>query len=174
MKKLILSVLALVLILGGVVLTAQANHHEGKSDGKCPMGGEEKKCSKSKGDCDKGGSECPIVSKLMKKAGFYLENADEIGLSEEQVNQIKAIKTDTKKEMILGGAQMEVSMLDMEDKMKADPVDAEGLNQIIDKNLAEMATGAKKTVQRYAALKQVLTADQKKKAKEIWRNAEKN
>lgn len=173
MKRVTISVLALVLILGGVVLTAQANHHEGKSDGKCPMGGEEKKCSKSKGDCDKGGSECPIVSKLMKKAGFYLENADEIGLTDDQVKQIKAIKMDAKKEVILGKAQMEVAMLDMESNLSSDPIDAAALDQLIDKNMAEMGAGAKKMVQQYSTLKQVLNADQKKKAKEIWKNAEK-
>ncbi|HRK62337.1 MAG TPA: Spy/CpxP family protein refolding chaperone [Candidatus Omnitrophota bacterium] len=165
MKKLTISILALVLMLGGVVLTAQAGHHEGKSDGKCPM---------MKGDCcKKGGSECPIVSKLMKKAGFYLENADAIGLTEDQVSQIEAIKSAAKKEMILAGAQMEVAMMDMGAKLKTDPVDVEGLNQMIDANLAGMSAGAKKAVQQYADLKQVLNADQKKKAKEVWKNAEK-
>lgn len=174
MKKLTISVLALVLMLGGAVLTAQAGHHEGKSDGKCPVSGYKKECPMMKGDCGrKGESECPIVSKLIKKAGFYLDNADAIGLTENQISQIKAIKMSAKKEMILGGAQMEVAMMDMGAKLKTDPVDVEGLNQIIDSNLAEMSTGAKKAVQHYADLKQVLSADQKKKAKEVWKDAKK-
>lgn len=174
MKKLTVSILALVLMLGGAALTAQAYHHEGKADGKCPMMRAGKECPMMKGDCGKkGGSECPIASKLMKKAGFYLENADAIGLTDDQVNQIKAIKMDAKKEMILGGAQMEVAMLDMESKMYGDPIDTAALEQLIDKNMAAMSAGAKKMVQQYAALKQVLNADQKKKAKEVWKSAEK-
>lgn len=174
MKKLTISILALVLMLGGAVLTAQASHHEGKGDGKCPMMGSGKQCPMMKGDCEKkGGAECPITSKLMKKAGFYLENADAIGLTEDQVKQIKAIKMDAKKEMILGAAQMEVAMLDIESKMYGDPIDTAALDQLIDKNMADMGAGAKKMVQQYAALKQVLNADQKKKAKEVWKNAEK-
>ncbi|HCM43092.1 MAG TPA: hypothetical protein DIS66_07270 [Candidatus Omnitrophica bacterium] len=170
MKKLTISALALVLMLSGIVLTAQASHHEGK----CPMMSAGKECPMMKGDCGKkSGSECPIVSKLMKKAKFYLDNADAIGLTEGQVSQIEAIKTDVKKEMILAGAQMEVGMMDMGAKLKADPVDVEGLNEMIDANLAGMSEGAKKAVQQYADLKQVLNADQKKKAKEVWKNAEK-
>jgi len=174
MKKLTISTLALVLMLSGIVLTAQASHHEGKADGKCPMSGGKKECCMATEDCGKkSGSECPIVSKLMKKAKFYLDNADAIGLTEDQVSQIEAIKTDVKKEMILAGAQMEIAMMDMGAKLKTDPVDVEGLNQMIDANLAGMSAGAKKAVQQYADLKQVLNADQKKKAKEVWNNSEK-
>lgn len=170
MKKLVVGALAFFLILGGVVLTAHAEH-----EGKCSRDGGQKECPlMSKGDCGgKGESECPIVKKLMKKAGFYLENAEAIGLSDDQVNQIKAIKLDAKKEMILGGAQMQVAMLEMESKLKSDTVDVEAFGQMIDKNLAEMGAGAKKMVQFYAALKQILTVDQKKKAKEIWKASEK-
>ncbi len=174
MKKLTVSILALVLMLSGVVLTAQASHHEGKADGKCPMMSAGKECPMMKGDCcKKGGSECPIASKLMKKAKFYLENADAIGLTDDQVKQIKAIKMDAKKEMILGGAQMEVAMLEMESNLSNDPIDVQALSQAIDQGMAGMGAGAKKMVQAYADLKQVLNADQKKKAKEIWKSAEK-
>jgi len=174
MKKLTVSILALVLMLSGSVLTAQAYHHEGKSDGKCPMMSAGKECPMMKGDCcGKGGSDCPIAGKVMNKVKFYLKNADAIGLTEDQVKQIKAIKMDSKKEMILGKAQMEVAMLDMKSKMYGDPIDADALNQLIDKSSAEMSAGAKKLVQHYVALKQVLNADQKKKAKEVWKNAKK-
>ena len=157
-------VLVLALLLAFAVPSAMANH-----DGKCARGGDKHECSKV-GDC--GGQEesgCPIVSKLMKKSGFYLKNADEIGLSEDQVKQIKAIKLEAEKDEILGGAQMKVAFLDIESKMSADPVDQEALNAVVEGLSTSMNQGAKKTIKLYVDLKSVLTADQKKKAKEIWK-----
>lgn len=111
---------------------------------------------------------CPIASKLMKKAHFFLSNSDEIGLSEEQVAKIKAIKWDAKKQMIRAGAEMEIGMMEMEAKLSEPTVDVEGLNAMIDKGTAEWAAGGKKMVAAYAELKGVLTAEQMEKAKAIW------
>lgn len=160
MKKQIILVSMMLLALA--VPPAMANYEGGK-------------CARSGHDCAQGScshgkeSGCPIANKLMTKSEFYLKNADEIGLSEDQVKQIKAIKLEAEKDEVLGGAQMKVAFLDIESKMSTDPVDQESLNAVVDSLSAGMNQGAKKTIKLYADLKSVLTADQKKKAKTLWK-----
>jgi hypothetical protein len=115
------------------------------------------------------GSGCPIMNKLMKKAHFLLSNQAEIGLSEAQVAEIKNIKLWAKKSMINKEAQMQVFMIDMETKLSEETLDMEGINAMIDKGTADMAQGAKETVDAYAKLKAVLTPEQMAKAKAIWK-----
>src|SRR3989338_10203110 len=166
MKKLtILLILATAL---AVSYPAFANCGHCEKDKQCAM---QKNCERSRSD--KECSQCPIAGKLMKKAHFYLENAQEIGLSDDQIAQIKAIKIDAKKAAIRQGADMEIFELDIKEKMSAPAVDVEGLNAMIDQVSADMASSAKTSVASYAKLKAVLSADQVKKAKEIWKKGEK-
>lgn len=125
----------------------------------------QKDCDSKQDDC---GLQCPVASKVMKKAHFFLSNSDAIGLSEEQVTKIKTIKWDVKKQMIRAGAEMQIGMGEMEAKLSEPTVDVEGLNSMIDKGTAEWAAGGKKMVAAYAELKAVLTPEQMAKAKEIW------
>ena len=161
MKKFLLG----VAFLSGFFFAGNAwANHEGSQ---CPSGGDHQMCGKS-------GSEdvdypCPIVDKAMKKAHFYLENWEEIGLSEEQVDSIKGIKLWFKKQMVRGQADMEIMMLDMKAKLGEENIDVEGLNAMIDEGMAGMAKSAKASVEAYAKLRAILTPDQIAKAKEIWK-----
>lgn len=135
--------------------------------------GEYKSACKSCGEKDCGNHPCPITSKLMKKSCFLLGNAEEIGLSDDQVKKIKTIKMDAKKQMILGEAQMKIAFIDMTAKLHEEKLDLEGLNKMVDDFSAGMAESTKKTIQSYADLKGILTDEQMKKAKEVWKKSEK-
>lgn len=169
MKKLFLvSMLAI-----GIAFSGSAFAGSECSGGQCPMksgacdkGGPD--CKKGGSDCDKGGG-CPILGKIMKKAHFFLENKSEIGLSEEQVSKIKAIKLATKKSEVKMGADMQLFMMDLDAKLGEEKVDVAGISSMIDEGMAAMATSSKTSIQWYADLKAVLTADQMAKAKEIWK-----
>ena len=156
MKKifLLLSVLVLPLTLA---LPAYANC----SGDHCPM---------KKGGHGHGGEkyECPIVAKFMKKAHFFLEHQQELGLKDEQVKAIKDLKTEVEKNYIRQSAEMKIFQLDMEAKMSEPKVDVEGINGMIDKGMASMAESAKASVASYAKLKGVLSDEQMSKAKELW------
>ncbi len=117
---------------------------------------------------DSGKDGCPIAGKVLMKAHFFTSNSDEIGLSQDQVAQIKAIKMQTKKRMIQDGANMQLFMIDVESKLMEEKVDVEGLNALIDQGTTGMTASAKESVKAYADIKAVLTPDQMKKAKEIW------
>lgn len=149
-----------------VPAVALADHHGGPCDAK--TGYAASKCGISgKRAC--GDSACPIAGKILKKADFFLDNADEIGLTTEQVKQIKDIQHTTKKDAIYAEAGMKAFYLDIQAKLHEEKVDVEGMNKLIDDATAEMTKTAKKSVQSYAEIKAVLSDDQMKKAKEIWK-----
>ena len=161
-------------VLLGVVLATTLAFAECKHGGKqCPLSGD-KQCSMNKG-CDKGDLEyqCPVIGKFMKKAKFFLDNSQEIGLSDDQVSQIKALKDEVKKMYVRQGAEMEVFTIDLHAKMSEPKVDVEGINKMIDASATGMAQGAKAVVEKYAQLKAVLSDDQMNKAKAVWKKNEK-
>lgn len=158
------SLIALIVWLFASITPAFADHCPDK---KCP-GKEYSSVCKTCGEKDCGNHPCPITSKLMKKSCFLLGNAEEIGLSEDQVKKIMAIKMEAKKQMILGEAQMKVAFIDMTAKLHEEKLDMEGLNKMVDDFSAGMAAATKKTLQSYADLKGLLTEEQMKKAKAIW------
>lgn len=159
MKKILLA----FLIVGLVVLTQ-------KVWAECPVGGSsnqgQKQCAV--GGYGKESSPCPIVDKIMKQAHFLLDNKDEIGLSEEQIDTVKGLKLEAKKSMIRGGADMQIMMLDIKSKLGDDVLDVEGINAMIDGGMAQMSQSVKASVEFYAKLKAVLTPEQIEKSKALW------
>ena len=134
--------IGLGLMLAGLLSLGSA----GFASAECPMGG--KDCTMGRGQCgaNRGGGEsgCPIAGKLMKKAGFLLKNADEIGLSDDQVEKIKTIKDMAKRDEIHGKADMEIFMMDLMEKLGEDKVDVEGINALLDTGSAKMLESGKK------------------------------
>jgi chorismate synthase len=153
-------------VLLGVFLAVSpvfANH--GEHGKQCSMSGGGRSCGNDS-DCE---SLCPIASKVLKKAKFFLENQTEIGLSEDQLSQIKAIKMQTKKSAIKAKAEMEIFEMDMSEKMSQSKVDVDALGAMVDQMSAGMSTGAKASIADYAKLKSILSEQQMAKAKEIWK-----
>lgn len=167
MAKKITTLLLAVFFLLSLALPAMAGDCKG---GQCPMKNAQGGCGKSGGSCGNKEYQCPIVAKLMKKAHFFLENQKEIGLSEDQVQAIKAIKIEAKKSYIRQEAEMKIFEMDLDQKLSEPKVDVEALNAMMDSASAGFAQGGKATVASYAKLKAVLKDDQMAKAKEIWKS----
>ena len=106
---------------------------------------------------------------FMKKAHFFLENKAKLGLTADQVSQIKTMRTNMVKTMIRNKAEQEIFMLDMKTKLSEPVLDVEGINTMIDQAMAGMSTGAKGSVAALAELKGLLTEEQMTKAKELWK-----
>jgi hypothetical protein len=134
---------------------------------RCPTGEHQSVC-RSCGERSCGKESCPITSKLTKKACFLLSHAEEIGLSDEQVQKIKSIKMEAKKQHILAKAQMKIGIIDMKAKLHEDELDVDGLNAMVDQFAAGFAASTKKAIQSYAELKGLLSDEQKAKAKTLW------
>ncbi len=145
----------------------------GCAKGSCDKGGD---CAKS-GSCKKMGgygrgcghasSPCPIAAKFCQKVCWILEHKDELGLTDDQIAQIKALDLEVEKNSIRGMAEMQIFALEMENRLGQDKVDVEALESMIDSGMAGMALGAKSTVKAYADLKAIITPEQKAKAMEL-------
>ena len=102
------------------------------------------------------------------KARIILKNAAELGLSEDQIAKIKALKYNVEKSSIKSEADIKAIALDIREAVRKDDVDTSAVNSLIDKKYAIKAQKAKDDVEAYVSLKKILTGDQQKKLKEIW------
>ena len=117
---------------------------------------------KSKGDH---GS---LDKKLYMKAHFLLKNEKELGLTDAQVEQIKNLKYETKKDIIKRKAEIDVLAVDIKRALWADTIDTDAINALIDKKYELKKAKAKTLVSAYAKLKATLTDEQKEKMKTLW------
>ena len=134
----------------------------------CPMRGQDSSGGYGRDHSMKGKYACPVTDKFMSAAHFYLENEKELGLTEDQVNSIKALKHEGKKAYIRQMADYQVFGIDLHQKLSEPKVDVSGTEALIDQQAAAMVSSAKQTVAAYAKLKSVLTGEQQTKAKELW------
>ncbi len=105
------------------------------------------------------------------KVYFLFKNKAELGLTEEQMEQIKTIKFDVQRATIDAEAKKDLAMLDMVQELHKDQPDVKKLNSVIDQKYAVKTNLAKTVVQSILNTKSILTAEQQAKAKELyWKN----
>ncbi len=150
----------IALMIGLFALTTPLFAHSHKKE--CSTS-EHESCERREKSCSK----CPIANAIMKASCFLTKNASEIGLNDEQLKKIKSIAMETKKEAILGQAQMKVMCMDLSSKLCEEKLDVEGINAMIDQGSAGWAAAGKKTLKNYADLRAILTPEQMAKAKEL-------
>ena len=109
-----------------------------------------------------------ITDKFFMKAHFVLIHKDEIGLTEDQVNQIKDLKVAIKKDVIRKGAEIEVIMLDVWSELHKKQVDISAVNTFLDKKYELKKEKTKGAASAYVKLKGILTEDQMTKVKSLW------
>ena len=117
-------------------------------------------CKKSKG---KSGD------KVEMKAHKILKNKDELGLSDEQINKVKDLMLESKKDTIKQDAEIQIIALDIKSKMSKDRVDTKAINALIDKKYEVKKAKAKSSVAAYAQLKGILTKKQQDQLKELYK-----
>ena len=110
-----------------------------------------------------------LEEKFFWKAHFYLEKADELGLTEEQTQKIKALKTETKKELIRRDADIEIAALDFKEALDEPQINVESVNSLVDQKYEATKAKIKYLVQAFANLKGALTPEQETKVKDLWR-----
>jgi len=120
------------------------------------------------------GKKQDLEHKFYKKAYMCLENADEIGLSDDQVEKLKDLKHATKKDMIQKNADIEILGLDSKHLLYKDKVDLDVLNSIIDKKYDVKKAKAKVLVKAIADLKGILKGTQLDSLKAIYKGEKKN
>ncbi|MFC2061219.1 Spy/CpxP family protein refolding chaperone [Elusimicrobiota bacterium] len=111
-----------------------------------------------------------LEDKVMKKLHTIFMSKEELALSEDQIEKLKEMKIDTKKELIRKNADIEIMQLDIESNLWQDEIDVNAVNALIDKKYEVKKAKAKMLVDTYSRLKLVLTEKQKEKLKGIYKN----
>ncbi len=124
-------------------------------------------CAKC-GSHGKGGDS--LEKKFYMKAHMVMENSDELGLSSQAVDEIKALKMETKKSLIRQDAEIKIAGMDLEEGLHAYPVDVEAVNKLVDTKYELKKEKAKTVVAAIAKLKSELSADQYEKLKTLWKD----
>lgn len=119
----------------------------------------------AKGRHDGGGG---IESMYFHKVHFYLQHKNEIGLADDQVEKIKAIKFDVKRAMVDTNAQTELAMIDFEQELHKDAADLKKLEAAINQKMAAKTAIYKTAAKAILDTKTVLSTDQRAKAKELY------
>ena len=112
-----------------------------------------------------------LDKKFFKKVRLALKNQEELGLSDEQCEKLKALKMNTKKDLIKRKAEIDIIEVDIKGNLYEDPIDKKSINKLIDKKYELKKAKAKALVEVYAAFQNIFTDDQKKKLKEISRKS---
>lgn len=153
-KKLTVVVFVAMFLLLGSFLSTSYAYEQGKG----------KRCQQGKGQHQKS-----LDEKILYKAHLYLENKEELGLTDEQATAIKDLKLKVKKSLVMMKAEIEVAALDVKAALYKDSIGADAVNALIDKKYELKKAKAKSLVSAYAELKSILTKKQKDKLKEIYK-----
>lgn len=145
-KVILIALIAFVFVAGAIVPAIYAEGH---------------KCGKRKGH------QGDLGSKVCKKAMLVCKNKDELGITDEQLEQIKALKIATKKSLIQSKAGIDIVKVDIKALMWGDEIDTEAINKLIDRKYELKKAKAKMSVDAYAKLKGILTKEQQDKLKDL-------
>ena len=114
-----------------------------------------------------------LEKKFSHKAYLILANEEKLGLSDGQVSKVKELKMNTKKDLIRTDAEIDILALEVKAEMWKDPIDTNAVDKLIDKKYDLKKEKMKSLVTACAALKDILTKEQKDKMKELWKKCKK-
>lgn len=114
-----------------------------------------------------------ISHKAFYKAHFYLDNAEEIGLTPEQQEKIRTLSADLKKEVLRNKAEIEATQIDLREELRKKKLDSIKIPSLIDKEYELKKTAGKAAIKALIDIKGTLKPEQKEKAGEIWKNTDK-
>ena len=115
-----------------------------------------------------------LQDKLFRRAHKLLMHQEELGLTEDQVDQIKNLKVDVSKYCIRRDAEIEIAALDIRHKLHDDVIDTEAIDMLIDQKYTLKKDKAKYVVGALGKLKGLLTEDQKTKLESLYREMKKH
>ena len=150
-KAVIVMTLVSFLALGVVTLEAYARHDDGKTKA----------------------HKMSFEDKFSMKIHSIFKNKDELGISDNQLEKLKDLKINTKKDLIKKDAEIDILALDIKSEMYGDSIDTVAVNKLIDKKYEIKKEKAKSLVGACAALRNILTKDQKKKMKDLQKKCDK-
>ncbi len=115
-----------------------------------------------------------LSDKYFMKTMFILENSDELALTEDQIQSIKKLKIETKKELIKKEAELDIIGLDIHSKLMEDKINTKDVGKLIDQKMDLKKQKMMTLVESFASLKNILTDAQKKTLKDLHKKSMKN
>lgn len=109
-----------------------------------------------------------LEEKFFWKVRFYLEHAGLIGLTEDQMEKIKTLEKETKKELIRRKADIEIASLEFKEALRKPKINVEATHRLLDQKYELKKAKTKYLVQTFARLKGILSEDQQEKVKDLW------
>jgi len=109
-----------------------------------------------------------LKDKFFKKAHMVLRNKEDLQLSDKQAAQVKELKLKTKKDLIMKDANIEIIGIDIKSALHTDVIDLKVVNSLNKKKYELKNKKADALVESFAALKSILSDDQKQKLKSIY------
>jgi len=144
-KILIYSVLALMVIFGSIVSKAYA-------------------CNYKKGSSYR----WSLKDKFFKKAHMILGSKADLQLSDKQVAKVKDLKLQTRKDLVMKEAEIEVVEIDITAALHTDVINLKSVNNLNKKKYKLKNNKADLLAKSFATLKSILSDDQKEKLKNIY------
>jgi len=118
-------------------------------------------CGNSNCPYAKGGrSSYTMTDKFFNKYQWIMDSRSEISLTDDQVSNIKSLKHEFKKDIILLEAQIDVLALDIKSAMHQNPIDVDAVNALVDRKYDLKKTKVKSSVEAIAKLKSEITPGQ--------------
>jgi Spy/CpxP family protein refolding chaperone len=110
-----------------------------------------------------------LEKKFFHKLELVKANDKKLGLSDAQFDKIKMLELNTRKDVVIKSAEIEVLKIEIKLKLWEDTIDKTSINKLIDKKYEFKKAKAKVLVSAYAQFKNILTPEQKKMLKAIIR-----
>jgi Spy/CpxP family protein refolding chaperone len=110
-----------------------------------------------------------LSEKVEHKAKKIISTQDESGLTDEQIDRVKQIKYETKKQVIGNEAEIELLKTDIWHEIYRRPADLDKINQLIDQKYEVKKANSKMLAGAYVTLKEIPTDEQWKKIKAAYR-----
>ncbi|HTL48672.1 MAG TPA: Spy/CpxP family protein refolding chaperone [Verrucomicrobiae bacterium] len=98
----------------------------------------------------------PSPDSFFRKAGFLLKQKEQLGLTEEQVRSIRDLNTETKKNLIRGGAEIEIFELDIFTKLHDEGADPAEVQKLIEQKFDTQKKLSQNVADAYFRLKGTL------------------
>ena len=121
-------------------------------------------------DCDKKSShhKYGLDTKFFHKIHVVLKNQEDLGITDEQIEKIKTLKLNLKKNLIKQKAEIDLVKVDIKSELWEDPIDKERVYKLIDQKYKQKKEKAIAVIDAYDMFKKILTEDQKKKLRAIY------
>jgi Spy/CpxP family protein refolding chaperone len=97
---------------------------------------------------------------MFRTMGFIAKNQEALEISDEQMERLKDVCRDTRKQLIRTGAEIKVLSLDLKDLIEADTIDTAKADSLIDQKTQLENKNQKLLIQSLAEFKSVLSPEQ--------------